>query len=221
MTTEMQNTLTQSDEEMAAHILALRNSGRQDEADAAAEAFKASKLKAVAIVSANNKHRTAIDAWAPFFDNAPHAGVLVSGDLLALSIREPVKPRELCAFTTKESYGSVMVYMGQALEGSIFHEHLNELRGVKDRVAIFCDRQSVKTWVAVPIDDLLFVARIIGRASPEKPYRALRKWAFPSHERGWLQATRKHALQIPLQSFGGPALELELVSPVTGERQLH
>jgi hypothetical protein len=123
-----------------------------------------------------------------------------AGDLLAVSVHGVVKPRKLAVVKRKtDRLGTLCVYLGGILPDP---ENLGTLS------ALFCDLEATANGekllsITIPVVELRSIARVLGTAAPDKPWRNLEKWKFPERELTLVQRleAEQQLLVSPIQAF--------------------
>jgi hypothetical protein len=152
--------------------------------------------KAVAAVYSWRKD---IDDWMSYVGGDSY-GFGTSGDLLAVSKQGVVKPRQLAIIKRKgDQHGMVCIYLG-----GIFPDEDDVSTGC----ALFCDFRACDgsdelPSVTIPFVEFQFIARVLGTASVDKPWRSLERWKLPKREREMIkriEATLQPVVS-PIQAF--------------------
>jgi hypothetical protein len=143
--------------------------------------------------------RKDIDDWM-FYAGSDSFGLGNPGDLLAVSLHGVVKPRRLVIVKRKgEQHGTVCIYLG-----GIFPDRDDVSTGC----ALFCDFRALNgsddlISTTIPLVELHYVARILGTASVDKPWRSLERWRLPKRERVLVKRIEAalQPLASPIQAF--------------------
>lgn len=167
--------------------------------------------------------RKDIDCWVPFSESEP-SGIWQPGDMVAVSARGFIKPRQLAVIgKTDGSLGIPCVYLGLL-------PPLEESDAFADGGALFCDciadsRTLHKLpLLTVPLTKIAYVARVIGAVAIGKPFRDLQAWQFAEHERALvekLESEMSVLIRLPLQVFDNGMPQKPLPPRIEGGNSVH
>src|SRR5688572_6364454 len=166
--------------------------------------------------------RRDIDAWMPYSGAEP-SEFESPGDMVAVSVRGFVHPRRLAIISESGGAASVIcVYLGL----------LPPSDGLPEGAALFCDRLADREsrdrlllW-PVPLTKLAAVARPLGIAAANKPFRDLQAWHLAEHENGLAEKLIETELPMlcpmPLLTFdNGGFSRMPLPMRVDGGQSIH